>query len=442
MMRGHSNPAIYAGLAGLAGWAAPTTASALAVFGSDTQLSDVVAPFAAGCAVGALVATTASIVVVRMSGAHQSSDALEEDAQPTATHQVTTTSQERGASPAVRHAARFAQRASEGQMDDIRVQSVAESQHREPSGTRAASGRRSASTAYTPNDYVDVAEAYVRGRTLAERMAARARGVAEVLSERLSSSPMEGMPVITRADGTVGDVGESWWDAALSENQVSTAGPVLSDIDGVNESLAGNSAVLFTAQTPEEAQVDLGALRREQQAASVRPNEAAAAPATVVAQDAPAQQPPVKGRETIGERVAHTEEVFPNHEERWSSKQQDLWSVALAALDERYDEQVALGPDVGPAFGDSQASPLDDDTAAALDEPEGLEASTQFMPFRPQAGHPEVVDTEGYVDLLVNQELSRAKSPSVRRSFRDYLRLIDGGSTADMAVARHLATQA
>ena len=75
-------------------------------------------------------------------------------------------------------------------------------------------------------------------------------------------------------------------------------------------------------------------------------------------------------------------------------------------------------------------------SSSSLDEPDGLEASTQFLTFRPQAGHPEVTDTDSYVDLLINQEFSRNASPAARRTFRDYLTLIDGGTSAG-----HLAAQ-
>jgi len=57
--------------------------------------------------------------------------------------------------------------------------------------------------------------------TFAERMTNRARGVADLLSERLTSDMMAGVPIIARADGSVGDVGTTWWDKAMEEDNVS-----------------------------------------------------------------------------------------------------------------------------------------------------------------------------------------------------------------------------
>ncbi|MGN8690591.1 hypothetical protein ACTND8_11900, partial [Atopobiaceae bacterium HCP3S3_F7] len=51
----------------------------------------------------------------------------------------------------------------------------------------------------------------------AERSQRRARGVRSLLSERIGNNFfMEGLPVIQRADGTVGDVGTAWWENTLS----------------------------------------------------------------------------------------------------------------------------------------------------------------------------------------------------------------------------------
>ncbi|MGI6755794.1 MAG: hypothetical protein ACOX4F_07285 [Atopobiaceae bacterium] len=51
----------------------------------------------------------------------------------------------------------------------------------------------------------------------AERARRRSRGVRSLLSERMGSNFfMEGLPVIQRADGSVGDVGTKWWENTLS----------------------------------------------------------------------------------------------------------------------------------------------------------------------------------------------------------------------------------
>lgn len=301
-------------------------------------------------------------------------------------------------------------------------------------------------------DYADVAEDYVRKITLAERMAARAKGVASVLQERLGAAKMEGLPVIARADGSVGDVGEAWWDQAFG-NEVRPATASVAGMESVNEGLADNSAVLFCAQTPAAAAAakDLWVAQAAQAAArqqSAAPAQAAQPASSASAQPAQPAAPqtarpasvavePRRDRETIATRLADPAEAFPARGQRWSDQQQDLWAVALAALDERTNEDIAMAaanavPAPSPASFDEE-----------LDEVDHLEPDTIFMAFKPQAGRPDVTDTDSYVDMLVDQELARNESKSVRklahRGIRKRFKVIDGG-TADIP-ARHLALQ-
>lgn len=301
-------------------------------------------------------------------------------------------------------------------------------------------------------DYADVAEDYVRKITLAERMAARAKGVASVLQERLGAAKMEGLPVIARADGSVGDVGEAWWDQAFG-NEVRPATASVAGMESVNEGLADNSAVLFCAQTPAAAAAakDLWVAQAAQAAARQQsPAPAKAAQPAPSASAQPAQpttpQPtpsasvavePRRDREVIATRLADPAEAFPAQGQRWSDQQQDLWAVALAALDERTNEDIAMAaanavPAPSPASFDEE-----------LDEVDHLEPDTIFMAFKPQAGRPDVTDTDSYVDMLVDEELARNESKSVRKlahhSIRKRFKVIDGG-TADIP-ARHLALQ-
>lgn len=305
-------------------------------------------------------------------------------------------------------------------------------------------------------DYADVAEDYVRKITLAERMAARAKGVASVLQERLGAAKMEGLPVIARADGSVGDVGEAWWDQAFG-NEVRPATASVAGMESVNEGLADNSAVLFCAQTPAAAAAakDLWVAQAAQAAArqqSAAPTQAAQAAArqqsaapTQAAQPAPSAsaQPasvavePRRDREVIATRLADPAEAFPAQGQRWSDQQQDLWAVALAALDERTNEDIAM------AAANAVPTPSPTSFDEELDEVDHLEPDTIFMAFKPQAGRPDVTDTDSYVDMLVDQELARNESKSVRKlahhGIRKRFKVIDGG-TADIP-ARHLALQ-
>lgn len=419
------NPAIYAGLAGACAWGVPTCAQALTVMGHEVPTTDPTFTFAAGCVVGAVVVGGVSAIV---SHATASRAAREEVAQAMAAAHASSRRASTGAVPVSEGSAcpASAPRASATreweQTGNIRVQSVSDASNAEEAIEDAWSAWEAGAKA--SNDYVDVAEGYVRTRTFAERMSARAKGVASVLSERLGSAKMEGLPVIERADGSVGDVGESWWDEAFGDD-VRTVASASFGGQSVEDTMADNSAVLFTAQTPAEAAA-ARAVWQTQQPAPQQP-----APAV---QPAPAAQPATEAptrsvRDELEARLGNPEEAFPE-KKRYTDEQQDLWAVALAALDERYEEQVNMAaPAPVPASVD------------LLDEPEGLEADTAFIPFRPQAGHPEVVDTDSYVDLLVDQELARNESASVRRlarhKIRDYFKVIDG--TGNIAGARHLA---
>lgn len=442
-----ANPAIYAGLAGACAWGVPTCAQALTVMGHEVPTSDPAFTFAAGCVVGAVVAGGVSAVVSHAVASRAARD--EVASAMAAAHEPVRRTAGASAPAADETAARSAQSRPSAmreweQTGNIRVQSVSDSEQAEAAIEDAWSAWEAGAKA--SSDYVDVAEGYVRTRTFAERMSARAKGVASVLSERLGAAKMDGLPVIVRADGSVGDVGESWWDEAFGAD-VRTVASASFGGQSVEDTMAGNSAVLFTAQTPAEAAAARAVWQSQQAGAPQSAAEPQAPTASqgmptprpaAPASDAPtvrqqAQARPRSVRDELDARLGNPEEAFPE-KKRYTDEQQDLWAVALAALDERYEEQVNMAAPA-PAPAPMPAS------AEMLDEPEGLAADTAFIPFRPQAGHPEVVDTDSYVDLLVDQELARNESASVRRlarhKIRDYFKVIDG--TGDITGARHLA---
>lgn len=74
--------------------------------------------------------------------------------------------------------------------------------------------------AHSTNDYAQIAENYTKLLIWRERTVARAKGAAAVLLERLGQDPMDGLPIIERADGTVGDVGTAWWTKAVGEESI------------------------------------------------------------------------------------------------------------------------------------------------------------------------------------------------------------------------------
>lgn len=447
-----ANPAIYAGLAGACAWGVPTCAQALTVMGHEVPTSDPAFTFAAGCVVGAVVAGGVSAVVSHAVASRAARD--EVASAMAAAHEPVRHTAGASAPAADETAARSAQSRPSAmreweQTGNIRVQSVSDPEQAEAAIEDAWSAWEAGAKA--SSDYVDVAEGYVRTRTFAERMSARAKGVASVLSERLGAAKMDGLPVIARADGSVGDVGESWWDEAFGAD-VRTVASASFGGQSVEDTMAGNSAVLFTAQTPAEAAAARAVWQSQQVGASqgVSSQQAAEPQAPTASQGTPTPRPaapasdaptvrqqaqvrPRSVRDELDARLGNPEEAFPE-KKRYTDEQQDLWAVALAALDERYEEQVNMAAPA-PAPASMPAS------AEMLDEPEGLAADTAFIPFRPQAGHPEVVDTDSYVDLLVDQELARNESASVRRlarhKIRDYFKVIDG--TGDITGARHLA---
>ncbi|MCI6843420.1 MAG: hypothetical protein MR874_01480 [Coriobacteriaceae bacterium] len=287
---------------------------------------------------------------------------------------------------------------------------------------------------HAARDYEDIAENYVGRQSFRQRMATRAQGVAATLSARIGANRMEGLPVIERADGSVGDVGTTWWAAAVGP---SISGPIGAGV-GAEDAIPSE----FGADGMDDLQF-----------MSVGPRD-------------------------ISRRVAVVEEGAYPEKRSVEDVAGDDWDRALKAMDERLH---AAGPSAaapaGPAHaaavpaastaeaasaGSAHAAPAPAPAAPkasvaepiepfwdcvgdedSLDEPDGLERDTQFLHFRLPAGHPEVVDTESYIDYLVAEEFSRNPSAAVRRSSRDYLRVIEGGTqTSAMRVpGRHMAPE-
>lgn len=262
----------------------------------------------------------------------------------------------------------------------------------EPAATVAAEpGTRRRGGAHATDDYEDIATNYVRRLSFAERMAARARGVANVLGERLGSDMMDGVPVIERADGSVGDVGTGWWNVAMGDS-------VRRDLDLGGS--AGSSS--FSA-----AQTDVTA-----QAAQASRASAAAATQAPKAHATP--------HNSVADRLADLDMgVYPEQRAAEAlDSEKDMWERALDAM-ESQDSGAFPAVDFVDVIGGGDT----------LDEPDGLEGPTKFIPFRTPAGHPEVVDTESYVEYLINDEFSRNESNTVRRKARSYLKVIEGGTS-------------
>ena len=202
----------------------------------------------------------------------------------------------------------------------------------------------------------------------------RQKHLKPTIMERLGVDMMDGIPVIERADGTVADVGTSWWTRGVNGKAIVSASG-FSGERPVDDFLHEKSRL-----TPQ----------------------------------------------TITHRVAQIDEgLYPEKRTADDLDKSDVWTSALEALDER------LGTSIGTPvpivtntvrFRDSVGG------TDSLDEPDNLEQNTGFIPFRVPAGHPEVTDTNSYINHLVSDEFSRNPSSVARTSSRHYMRVIEGGT--------------
>jgi hypothetical protein len=274
----------------------------------------------------------------------------------------------------------------------------------EPEVKREHSHRK---TGHVARDYGDVAENYVHRETLRNRMVSRAEGVAAVLKSRMGSNMMDGIPVITRPDGSVGDVGTGWWERAVGPSAIESRVAFVEDDvipsdftdPGIRPMIAMPSYDdLSAAQSRSTSSDEESELRSARSGA-------------------------------IAGRVAFVDEgVYPEKRTIDEVEADDVWTSALKALDEKIEAQSATNQ--ADSFLDAVG---DSDT---IDEPDGMAADTQFIPFRTPAGHPEVVDTDSYVNYLIDEEFSHSSSTAVRRSSRDFLRMLEGGTSA---TSKHLS---
>ncbi len=229
-------------------------------------------------------------------------------------------------------------------------------------------------------DYTDIATNYVHRKTVADRAKSRARGVKQLLAERMSRDMFDDLPVIQRADGTVGDVGTGWWNLKVGNSVKNDFSDLAAQSDdGFSIDMTGEHNELKSYDTDDA------------------PLEGAARIAY------------------ISKRIAQVDEgVFPEHRNPEELDSEDLWDQAMKSMEKR-------GRELPQPFDRITA---DGEAGDAKDQ----EAPTQVIPFRVPAGHPEVVDTATYVDYLISQEFDKNSSQAVRQTSRDYLRVIEGGS--------------
>ncbi len=280
-----------------------------------------------------------------------------------------------------------------------------------PAPKQGQAAAPAARKAHAATDYEDIATNYVGRNTFKERMATRAAGVAETLRARIEAESMRDMPVITRADGSVGDVGTGWWTAAVGQEAISA-----------NKGYADDSGSL---EIPSDF-TNPGAEKFFTEAAKKTSGV------------------------SISERIAYIDEgAFP---ERRSvsdlSAEADAWATSLRSIDEKIAAESGAAKVVTAPSETGAAAPVhaaffdnigDVDT---LDEPDNMETPTSFLMFKNPAGHPEVHDAESYVDYLIDDEFKRNSSKAARVSSKNFLRLVQGGTQPGKtgAARRHDAT--
>lgn len=221
---------------------------------------------------------------------------------------------------------------------------------------------------HATNDYEQIAQNYVERINFREKMARRAAGVAASLTAHIEANKLDGVPTIERADPV----------ESTAEREPFI--PNKEWWDNVEKGLE------FEAQSDELQ----------------RARERKGAP--------------------LSERVPFVDEgVYPRQRTVDELNEvEDPWESALQSLDDRILDEVE----------EQQNFTFEDvvGTGETLDEPDGLEPDTAFIPFKMPAGHPEVIDTDSYVDYLIEDEFSKNSSKAVRRTSKRFLRVLEGGT--------------
>ena len=426
------NPAVVAGLlSGLVLVAEPASAYALTANEIlQTPLGAIFTGIGVGLAAVAVI-SGAAVVVSRVANRGEKTDGAEAKIQPSTTSQV---EDEALSSKQVSAASNFSpeesivipldssrrsiaaykpkhMRASQWDMTgSIRVQSAelpvqpAESPAKKAQIVSVATGsvlpvRAKKAPAHSTNDYAQIAENYTKLLSWRERTVARAKGAAAVLLERLGQDPMDGLPIIERADGTVGDVGTAWWTKAVGEESITR------DF-GIAE--IGAEAI------PEDFT-----------------NHAA----------------------DISSRISYVDQgVFPEKRTIDELEHADDWTLALAAMDEhlaRHDQQqmrkyhpvqlpligqAAAEAEVASSMELSGAKPAASHKVAAAQmrpsrEPNyaGVVAQSTAMPLIKATN-----DTSSHVQDIfdaVEREMAAELQAADERPTRELLRLIEGGTS-------------
>lgn len=384
-MKRRRNPAVLAGLAGTAALAAPLPAFAVSMQGiADTVFYNPGTSFVAGAVAGAVVAGSVAGVScgLALRGEHRRLDDLQ--------NQIDSLAHARGDA--------WEAPSQDGGLLD------------EQGASNASSG--------ASDDLERVAESYV-----AKKSPGRFAAAAQTLRDKMNASRMEGLPVIERVDGSVADVGTGWWTTSVGQKQITQIDNYVAADDENRLAIPSEFKVSGKEQLVEAAKsMDLSAVAA--QAARAAGSSVGTARPSGDPDRTPVYSHVAGATQDISKRVAFVDDgIFPEKHDVDDLVSDDDWAAALKSMDERLNAHVAVPEPIVPlGFNDIVGG------ADTLDEPDGMESPTEFIPFRAHTNHPEVVDTASYVDYLLDDEIGRNRSASVRTSSARYLRLLEGGT--------------
>ncbi len=292
---------------------------------------------------------------------------------------------------------------------------------------------------HTSNDVTleQLADNYVKKEQYKKKKNVRSQGVAYVLAQRLgltTENMMDGIPIIERADGTVGDVGTTWWEEAVEDKQVSDEG--ITEFFHINDNWSATSML-------DNPEAEVGPAEHKQVAQAKPPVQRVepivelelgedGLPVANVIVDKPVFEGEIQKSQSIFDEV-HKEIQIEDTVLEGIAKE-DIWKMALEAMDENIANDVVshkIELEEQQAFDVENPIEFEDVIGLedSLDDPDGLEPKTDFIPFKAPVGHPEVVDTDSYIDYLIRSEQERFNARRVKTKSRKHLRVIEGGTS-------------
>lgn len=224
--------------------------------------------------------------------------------------------------------------------------------------------------------------------TYAERQRNRRRGVRSLLTERLGSNMMDDIPVITRADGTVADIGTDWWDR--------TMGNTITRLSDVDDSKRLGMRPADETTDLEAAAVLSQAVRREERS-------------RMLADRLPNFDRPLYPEQP---QQAATATTAVSNQDNSASSDEDEFEQAMRAMEDRMPNRGVTTADDVAVTGVVPTVALDNFQSVGASAPTPSEAELS------------------HVDDLVQQEVQRNRKDLPRRRRRS-LRVVEGGGATE-----------